>query len=283
MFPQVFESKYVVIHTHTVFLGLAVVLSSVLVSRDSIVRQLGVYIPPTAGIGAYLSALVGAKFFWLVEFYGIETAWRAVFVWEPGYAFYGGLAGVLTFAVLYTRIYTIPFLRLCDLAVPYMALVEAVTRIGCFLNGCCYGKRSDLPWALSFPRGSAVYNKHLVSHWISGADSVSLPVHPSQLYMCVLLVGMWWILRVSWTRRPFDGALCIAYAALYAVYRFIIEFIRDDSTLPIRGLSVPQGLSIVLLLVAVVAWLLLRRRKDGHAENRNGETDSTSIGHSAAE
>jgi phosphatidylglycerol---prolipoprotein diacylglyceryl transferase len=182
--------------------------------------------------------------------------------WNGGLVFYGGLGGGILALWLYTRRRKIPFIDALDFAAAPAGVGLAMTRIGCFLNGCCFGRESDLPWAVTFPRDSHVYARFdAEGHWIGFFDP--FPVHPTQLYETLAALAMaaviWWLV---WPRRRFAGGAAFVFGMLYAVWRFINEFFRADTYRdgPSLGqMSVYQHISIALILAFLAAYLLARR------------------------
>ena len=172
-----------------------------------------------------------------------------------GHFYIGFLAGV-TFLILAFRRRGIPLLEGLDELVPGLALAHAIGRVGCFLVGCCYGARCDLPWAVTFTSERA--------HEISGVP-LHVPLHPTQLYELVaelLIFGLLLLLHLRF--RVFRGATFLAYVVLYGIARFLLEFLRDDPRGTFGSTSLPtsQGLAIPLVIGAAIAWILLWRRRE---------------------
>jgi len=161
---------------------------------------------------------------------------------QGGLAFHGGLAADIAVAVFYARARKIPFWNIADLLAPYLALGQAIGRIGCFLNGCCYGiEARRLPWGVAFP-GSGV------------------PRHPTQLYASFILLLLFLVLRERQDRRRFGGEVFIAYCGLYAFQRFFVEFLRGDTPRILFGMNLPQVLSLGMFAVSVLLYRWLSSR-----------------------
>src|SRR5262249_46164325 len=141
------------------------------------------------------------------------------------------------------------------------ALGMGIGRFGCLLNGCCWGKESQMPWAISFPAGSIPWEHQLrVLGSIDEHAVRSLPVHPTQIYLALagwLLLGLtlWF-----YPRRRHYGEVMALLMIGYAVTRFSIEFFRGDEPLWGDGLTVSQNISVVILAGGVFLWEWLRRR-----------------------
>jgi phosphatidylglycerol:prolipoprotein diacylglycerol transferase len=177
----------------------------------------------------------------------------------------------------------VDFWPFADIAVTYIPLGHALGRLGCFLNGCCYGERSEVPWAIPFrrvpmdlsqtPVGSPVYIDHCkrfgLSYW---DDAWSFPVHPTQLYSLLGLMSIFallYLLRRKW--HPFTGFVLPLYMVLYGIMRFIVEFYRGDHNPTHFGgvLSDQQVFSVLIVVLGVVFYIYLaktRRPSDDSAE-----------------
>ena len=122
-----------------------------------------------------------------------------------------------------------------DLFAPYLALGYAFGRIGCFLNGCCFGTPTTLPWGVVFP----------------GLDLV--PRHPAQLYSALLSLGLCAFLLRLYPRRRFDGQVFLAYVIGYALLRFGVEFVRENLIIW-GGFSIAQVVAAAILVIAGVFY-----------------------------
>jgi len=163
-----------------------------------------------------------------------------------GLVFYGGfIFGVLAAAgVVKLRGLSVgEVLDSGGLAVP---AAMAVARVGCYLNGCCFGKSSGLPWAVTFP---------VKTQWNMGMPPN--PVHPTQIYELLMDLGIFVLLLAVHRRFRYRGELMASFVLLYAVARFVNEFFRYH-TKPGSNLFF-QVLSAAALVIAV-AVLVFRRR-----------------------
>jgi len=163
-----------------------------------------------------------------------------------GLSFHGGLIGGLGMLALYCKKKKIKFLELADLLAPTLALSYGVTRIGCFLNGCCGGVPTDLPWGVRF-------------HMDGG---ITPPSHPVQLYAFGISIVIFLVLIIIEKRRRFTGQTFASYIILYAVYRFFIEFLRKGVTAEVifAGLTEAQVVSLIMFAVtAPILWINFRK------------------------
>jgi phosphatidylglycerol---prolipoprotein diacylglyceryl transferase len=191
----------------------------------------------------------------------LQILFQLVNIAGGGLVVYGALLGAGVAFFLFTWRHKLPRLALADVVAPSLILGLAIGRIGCFLNGCCWGGISNIPWAVSFPKDSPPYLSHLHRGLIQVANLQSLPVHPTQLYDSIsgfLILGV----LLAWeplAKRP--GEMTGLLLLLYSSSRFVIEWIRDDE-LGFLGtyLTVSQYLSIgfALLGLALIGNFLQR-------------------------
>jgi phosphatidylglycerol:prolipoprotein diacylglycerol transferase len=163
-----------------------------------------------------------------------------------GLSFHGGFAGGILAGYIYARRKGLSFLTVIDLFAPGLALGYGIARIGCFLNGCCYGCPAKLPWAVRF-----MADGHLTP-----------PSHPTQIYAILASFAIFGILVWIEKRRRFGGQVFFSYVALYGVYRFLVEFPRRGITADVAfaGLTEAQVVSIVMI-VGASAFLWVRSRR----------------------
>ncbi len=176
-------------------------------------------------------------------------------LWEGGLMLYGGYILAIAGGILYVRRSGLAVWKIADAAAPAMALGIGIGRLGCFLNGCCFGLPSTLPWAVRFPAGS-----------YSSFAYPGSPLHPSQLYLALAGALLFVVLlRLDQTPR-FDGRLFWIAVAFDAVLRFGIDFTRYyDSTSflgKVGGLSfnINQVLSALLFGTALLMLTMLSKR-----------------------
>jgi phosphatidylglycerol:prolipoprotein diacylglycerol transferase len=181
-------------------------------------------------------------------------------VWRGGLAFYGGLVFATAFGLHYARKHMLGMWKTADLTAPWIAFGLALTRIGCFLNGCCYGKVSSVPWAVRFPRDSVLHQVQVDAHLI-GPNDATLLVHPTQIYLAALNLLTFFLLYFAIRpRKRFDGQLFAWLLICKGVFRSFVEIWRDDDRGVLFGwLSTSQMLSVPM--VALGIWLLVRGRR----------------------
>ncbi|HEY2509671.1 MAG TPA: prolipoprotein diacylglyceryl transferase [Polyangiaceae bacterium] len=171
--------------------------------------------------------------------------------WAGGLTYYGGFIGASVAAWFLLKRDRFPFWKAADLAGIAVPLGLAFGRMGCLLAGCCFGSECALPWALSFPPHSPASEEQFKDHLLGSAGLWSHPVHPTQIYESAASVAIAAVcLFVVQPRKRYDGQVFAAFLALYAIARFLLEFLRRDDRGGGFGLSTSQLIGIALVLVA---------------------------------
>lgn len=262
MYPTLLEIGPLEFHAYPTMLAVAFITGSLLAVREATRGDRAFPATPQGGLWAFVGALVGAKVFWMLQFSEAKYLWRAVFVWEGGLVYYGGLVGGAIGLSAYLIINRFPYRRSADICAPYLALGQAITRVGCFLNGCCWGLPAEnLPWAVRFPKHSPAFDRQVQDNLLDRSAATSLPIHPTQLYMLAGLLVIALILKLALDRKvPFEGAVALGYCFLYGVLRFVVESYRGDSARSVFGMTVSQTISAGLILACVVTFAAAMHR-----------------------
>ena len=202
------------------------------------------------GIYIIIAALVGAKLLLLiVDFDQFRRPEELLSLARSGGVFYGGLLLAVAVAFWYIAKHRMPFWTTCDVFAPGIALGHVTGRLGCMAAGCCYGRPTDVPWAVVFTNPAAQANV---------GTPLGIPLHPTQLYEAgAALLILVLLLMTERRGRPFAGRTFWAYMLLYAVSRFIIEIYRGDPRGSVGIFSTSQFISVLLapLSVAMLFWL----------------------------
>lgn len=212
------------------------------------------------GFWIFVAGLVGARVFYCVEYWGrdIHNLMDAFQYWKGGIVYYGGVVGAAVGFFAFRWFYPFPIRPYIDVIAPSIALGTAFGRIGCFLNGCCYGDRCQWPWAVTFPAYSSAWWHHFNEGLISRATAASLPVHPTQLYSSLDGLILLALVSAYYPLRKRDGEVMGLLAITYPITRFLIERLRDDEGVAFAGLTISQAISVVLLAVGLCYWAWLR-------------------------
>ncbi len=221
-------------------------------------------------IWVFFSGIVGARLFYITQyrervFAGCETRgdyiWAAVNLPDGGLVLYGGvLLGIVTF-VTYCRVKKLNPLSLADVMMPSIFVGLAFGRLGCFMNGCCYGDRCDLPWSVSFPAGSVPDMALVLRGSVAPDDTVAVQLHPAQIYSSINALLLACLTHTYFRYRRRDGAVLAVGLLSYPVTRFIIEFLRGDELGKFNTpLTIAQWVSIGMFLAGLLYlyWLIRR-------------------------
>ncbi len=204
---------------------------------------------------AVIGGIIGARALFIVVNldYFLNNPLEILMIWRGGLVFYGGMTGGalgLIAAVYFNRM---QLLRTLDVSAAGLTMGHALGRIGCFSAGCCYGKPTDLPWAVIFTDPLSL-----------ATGVLHTPVHPTQLYsfsgLLLLTIYLVWL----HSRKRFHGQLMTTYLIIYSLFRFSVEFLRGDprGSMDILGitLSTSQIVSLVILPVGVVLYFFFSRK-----------------------
>ncbi|UCE18862.1 MAG: prolipoprotein diacylglyceryl transferase [Gemmatimonadota bacterium] len=176
-----------------------------------------------------------------------------------GLTMYGGVLLSIIASLWFLRRHGLPIWKIADAIAPSIALGVFLTRIGCFLNGCCFGKPGDYPWCVVFPPESA-----------AGYFFPHQHIHPTQLYASLYGLLIFGLLLFLERFKKFDGFTFWLFLLLYAVARFSIDFVRfyeGSMTLSVLGmvLSVNHVISAALFVLALGMMILLNHKRPSAA------------------
>jgi len=201
-------------------------------------------------IGTIVGGRLGHVLFYGPLSHYIANPLEIFAVWKGGMASHGGIIGVIVAMALFARARGKSFLRVADFVVPLVPLGLGAGRIGNFINGELWGRAADpsLPWAMVFPQAGD-----------------ALARHPSQIYQFLLegvtLFAILWV----YSRKPrAPGTVGSLFLIFYGLLRIIGEVFREPEALygymPL-GMSAGQWLSVPMIVIGIVCFVLLRRRK----------------------
>jgi phosphatidylglycerol:prolipoprotein diacylglycerol transferase len=214
------------------------------------------------GLAVWLmtGGFVGARALYLVMHPESVSGLADVFkIWQGGIVYYGCLLGGLIGSLAYRARHPFPFRPMADAVAPALALGCLIGRLGCLLNGCCYGALSDLPWAVSFPAGSLPWVRQVRDGLVSQAATHSLPVHPTQIYSALDGLALLTLLTAYFPRRRRDGEVMALLMVTYPVSRYLIETLRADEPAVLGGLTMSQWISVSVFAAGLVVWGYLLR------------------------
>lgn len=204
--------------------------------------------------------IIGARLFYVVQHPESIQRFTDLFkIWQGGLVYYGCLIGGLIGSLLYWARHPFPFWPMADAVAPALAIGCAIGRVGCLLNGCCYGHPTDLPWAMRFPAQSIPWLRHVTDGLIPPYEPFSLAIHPTQIYAAIdgLVILAW--LTAYFPRRRRDGEVMALLMVTYPITRFLIEGLRGDEGPFFAGLTMSQGISVLVFVGGLVTWSYLSR------------------------
>lgn len=208
-------------------------------------------------IGCFF-AFIGARIFGIIENYPIYLVEpdRIFKIWLGGFSMFGGVIFGMIGGFIYLRVKGLNMLRFADGVTPGLAVGLIIFRIGCFLTGCCYGKISNLPSGIKFPRGSPPFIAQFRDGLVDIHAKFSLPVHPTQVYEMLLGMTIFLLSIQLLKNKKIDGYIFWTCGLIYFSMRFFIDFLRAD----VRGGFIPfltttQIMSLLFIILLPLRYL----------------------------
>ena len=258
MHPIAFQLGPISVHWYGVMIALAFLAglwtATLRAKREKIHGEI------IADVTLWLMAggIIGARFAY------VTTYWREQFASQPiseifkiyhgGLVYYGGFIGATVSGMIYIRWKKMPFWKIADILAPSIALGSVFGRIGCLLNGCCYGRQTDLPWAITFTNPQA--------NELSGTP-LGIPLHPTEIYDALLNLVLYVFLAWLFRRKKFDGQVFATYLLCYAITRSVVEYFRGDYTVLHYhlGLTPAQWIGVPIFVAGLALAAILSRRE----------------------
>lgn len=267
MHPNLFKIGSVEIHSYGLMLAISFLLGIFLAMHRAKRRSIDPNNIMDLAVVIVISAILGARFLYVVfhleEFRGhwldtINPFQSGGQVGIAGLTMLGGFLAALLFSIIYLKWKKLPLLKIADVIAPALGIGIFFTRIGCFLNGCCYGTPTTARFGMIFSSESA-----------AGYHFNNIPIHPTQLYSSFYGLVIFLTLLIIERWQKFDGFLLYCFLVLYGISRFIVDFYRyyEDSMIILSLGNVPislnQGISVLMILsgVALISYNLTKIRK----------------------
>ena len=213
--------------------------------------------PPgfAADLGFWLmsSGIVGSRLAYVAANWAhYRTAPLEIFrIDQGGLIFYGGFLLACVALAVFARHHRLPLWHAADFAIPGLAIGHALGRVGCFFNGCCYGR----------PAGGAGFGIAYPPVCEPGRLFPGIPLYPVQLIESACLAVLWLVLLAAYSRRRKDGAVFALYLVLYPPVRFGLEYLRGDERQSWLVLDAAQTTSLALFLAGLLLFALLPKKK----------------------
>ena len=254
MHPEIFG----IVKSYGLMLAISFAVGLWLSIRRGRVHQIGAEDITDLIFGVLVSSLIGVRLFFVLTHLGEFHPWyRAFFIWDGGLTLYGGIILSTLTVLVMARRRGIPFLVVADIFSPGVILGIGLTRIGCFMAGCCFGHPTGLGCGVTFPAGAP-----------ASLQFGHVAVHPSQLYASAggfLIFGLLLLLERFWNYR---GATFGRFLLLYGISRFTVDFSRyyEPEQVMALGWSNNQWISVGLMAIGLVFIVAgLRRPAAGAA------------------
>jgi phosphatidylglycerol:prolipoprotein diacylglycerol transferase len=198
-----------------------------------------------------VGVIVGGRLLYVFfHWHDFESDITVIFkIWTGGMMFFGSFIGALAAGLLYVRRQKVSPVLLSDLISPCLGLGEFFTRIGCFLNGCCFGIPSELFWAVKFPYGSLP----------ASAYSCDTALHPTQLYSSLFGLLLFFFLQKRLGQWHYRGEIFAIYLVGSGLFRFGVDFIRHYENA--ANLLVNQFISGATVVAGIIMLVMVYQKK----------------------
>jgi phosphatidylglycerol:prolipoprotein diacylglycerol transferase len=205
----------------------------------------------TAALVGIPSGVIISRLLYLVDMW-VSHRDPGPIIGASGLTIWGAVLGATLGIWIYSRFSHFRFGYLADLLAPAAPLAQVVGRVGCILNGCCYGTETSLPWGIVYTKESSY------GYAASQALPEGMGLHPTQLYEIIYLLIIFGVLLQLRGRFKPDSSLFLIYLSLYSLWRIGIDFLREGTPF-LFGLHQAQVIGIIVLAIAVPV-LALRTR-----------------------
>jgi phosphatidylglycerol:prolipoprotein diacylglycerol transferase len=256
MYPEILHVGFIHLRSYGLMMAVAFVVGTFLALRES--RRLSLDEDKVVNVilVTLVASVLGARMLYVLEHLPeFRREWTSVLaLWQGGLTLYGGVAAGTFAGLVAARRMRLPIWITADALTPALALGTMFGRIGCFLNGCCYGRPTSLPWGVVFPHDS-----------FASLEFGNQPVHPSQLYNALAGLVLFVVFQALRTRFRVPGVLFWTFIAVFALIRIPLDLTRAyeaDAVLMrvgVTDITESQLMSAVMILFAVLMILRLRR------------------------
>ncbi len=249
MYPILFKIGPLKLYTYGLALAVAFLAATLLVYHMAKTEGLDTTKLADLGFFGILFGIIGSRILYILinpSDY-IANPLKIFMLWEGGLVFYGGILGGILSTIFLLKRYQLPFWKTMDVLASPLVLAQAIGRMGCFMAGCCFGKPTELPWAVIFNNPNTL-------------APIGIQLHPTQLYHSLANLIIFCILYfLAWKRKQFNGQVLCLYLSLYSMARFFLEFFRGDLKIHLIGpLNLTQGFSFIVFLTGLSLYWWLR-------------------------
>ncbi len=187
-------------------------------------------------VWSIISSIIGARIVYVIKYWSSyqNKLISILYLWDGGLIFFGGFLTALGVILLYLRKYKIPYWKFLDISAPALTIGSAIGRIGCFLNGCCYGYETPLLWGIKFPN---IYGYR----------------HATELYYTFGFIIVFLYLLYVKKHKSFEGEVTTKFFIYYSLTFFIVEVFRDNPR-NFLYLTGSQVISLILIIFGIYAF-----------------------------
>ncbi|MFA5093406.1 MAG: prolipoprotein diacylglyceryl transferase [Candidatus Omnitrophota bacterium] len=241
MLPEICRIGVFTIYSYGLMLVLAFFVSSYLASLQAKKEGIDPEVIFNLFFVIFIFGILGSRIFYVLNHLGdyLHNPLEIFMLQKGGLAWFGGAIFGTLAAIIFIKKHKLNLFKTLDLLVPFIALGQAIGRIGCLLNGCCYGRPSE--YGMYFK----VFDQHLI---------------PTQLYSSLLLLIIFFILKFIQDRKHVVGTVVAAYLFFYSIKRFFIEYLRNDTPRSIYGLTIFQVLSVAMFVISILIFIKIANK-----------------------
>lgn len=253
MHPVIAELGPITIYSYGIMVAIAFIVGIYFARLEALRKSIKPDIIYDLVFFLAIGSLIGARLYYLAVFDPssfIKEPISVLKIWQGGLAIHGAILGGIIASVLFAGSRRMSFWKLADLVAPSVILGQAIGRVGCFLNGCCFGVPTGSIFGMRFPKDS-----------LPDIAFAGLPVHPTQLYELALDLAGFFILWSMRRKLRFDGGLFLIYLMMYSIIRLMVSGLRGDS-LYIWGSNIKIAQTISVVIFAIAVLIFLKRQKN---------------------
>jgi phosphatidylglycerol:prolipoprotein diacylglycerol transferase len=199
----------------------------------------------TAALVAIPSGIIVSRLLHVIDMWDYYSHYPGEIIGGSGLTIYGAILGAILGIWIYSRFSKFRFGYFADLVAPGVLLAQAVGRVGCTINGCCYGLPTSLPWGVVYTQPESY-------------APLGVAVHPTQIYEIIYLLIIFGVVYSLRGRLKPEGSLFLVYISFYSLWRIGIDFLREGTPF-LFGLHQAQVIGIIVLAIAVPILVLKTR------------------------
>ena len=229
MYPEICKIGPLTIYSYGLMLIVSFTVSVFLASLEAKRENFDSEVIFNFAFAVFIFGVVGARLFYVFENlrYYLLNPLEVLMLQRGGLSWFGGFILGISYGIIYLRARHLSVYKTLDLIIPFLALAQAIGRIGCLLNGCCFGRSSPIP---------------------------------IQAYSSLALLLIFYLLRLKQEKPHKEGELLFTYIFLYSLKRFFVEFWRLDNPAVFSGLTLFQLLSIAFFFFSLIHLVRIKRK-----------------------